>query len=138
MVVVIYGGLATLLLLRTGQSSFHMLMELLQREASDNTLRLIVGWSIATFAPLLLSVCILIFQRRLKARWLVHILFVPCALALYRVGGTILDPSAMGEDIIAEYALILATSLFLLTLIVHLAGFVHACIARKPPAAHGS
>jgi hypothetical protein len=71
-------------------------------------------------------VCAWLVVRRLKARWLVHLLFIPAAIVICREGEILFSygVGAPGENSAEEYALLMAVMYLLLTLLVHAAAFV--------------
>ena len=81
----------------------------------------VVGWSTATFGPLTLSIFAWLQSQRKKPKWLWHVLFIPSAIVLYKVGASILFFAAdvPDGDSIEGYTLIIAFGLLGLTLLVH-------------------
>jgi endonuclease/exonuclease/phosphatase (EEP) superfamily protein YafD len=53
--------------------------------AGTKTLGL-AGWAIATFGPMAVAILFWRLSKRVRARWLVHLLFLPCAIALLIAG----------------------------------------------------
>lgn len=82
----------------------------------------LAGWAIATFGPLILSICTWGVVKRVRARWALHLLFIPCAIALF-VGGYRLLHYAFGSpaDSMPE-----GLFMILALLLLCLAGMVHA------------
>src|SRR4051812_18135852 len=50
----------------------------------------LVGWFVATFGPLGLAVGFWRLAGRLRTRWPLHLLFLPCAFALLMTGDSIM------------------------------------------------
>lgn len=50
----------------------------------------VVGWAVATFAPLGLALCFWRLSKRVARPWLLHLLFVPCAGALMAAGSELM------------------------------------------------
>ncbi|HEY0026832.1 MAG TPA: hypothetical protein VGC35_03085 [Allosphingosinicella sp.] len=46
----------------------------------------VIGWIIATFGPIGVAVCFWRLAKRVRAPWVVHLLFLPCAYALLMAG----------------------------------------------------
>jgi hypothetical protein len=46
----------------------------------------LAGWFVATFGPIGVAVCFWRLAKRVRAPWVVHLLFLPCAVALLWVG----------------------------------------------------
>ena len=47
----------------------------------------VAGWFVATFGPIGVAVCFWRLAKRVRAPWIVHLLFLPCAYALLMGGG---------------------------------------------------
>ncbi len=99
----------------------------------------IVGWLISTFGPLALSVGVWGAARRLQPQWVLHVLFIPCAIALERAGASILFYAAdvPDGDSIEGRTLIAAFGFLVITLLVHataLAALAVAEVSRRASA----
>jgi hypothetical protein len=107
--------------------------------ARDATLG-VAGWLIATFGPIALSAGVLLVARRLKARWLAHLIFLPAAIVTFREGGTLFFYGAgvSGEGSPEGFALVLAIMFLLLTLVVHTAALVAEGYKKVAHLANGS
>ena len=95
-----------------------------------------LGWSIATLGPLTLSMCFWRLAERRQQQWVLHLLFIPCAIALVRIGSSILFYAAdvPDGDSIEGYTLVAAFGFLVVTLLVHamaLGGLAVGAISRK-------
>ena len=90
------------------------------------------GWSIATLGPLALSIWFWRLARRRQPQWVLHLLFIPCAIALVRAGASILFYAAdvPDADSIEGRTLITAFGFLVLTLLVHAAALAAIGVAR--------
>ena len=86
----------------------------------------LAGWGVTTFGPLILSICIWSLVKRVRARWAPHLLFIPCAIGLYRAGEELLvyasDPCRWCMPF--EMFTLLAGLFLMLTLVVHAAALI--------------
>lgn len=82
----------------------------------------LLGWAIATFGPMGLAAGFWRLSKRIRARWLVHLLFVPCALALFRAGDALMlfvagtpdfDDTLGGPEMQAALMLLIAAAAYL-------------------------
>jgi len=82
----------------------------------------LAGWAIATFGLPILSICIWGLVKRVRARWALHLLFIPCAVALFWGGyGLLHFASGSPVDSMSEGLFMILALLFLC-----LTGMVHA------------
>lgn len=82
---------------------------------------MILGWFVTAMGPILLSVCFWILVQRVNARWLIHLIFVPIAIAIF-VGGQALflyGANTNGVNSPDGYSLIMGSLLLILSVIVH-------------------
>lgn len=85
----------------------------------------IIGWVIATFGPLTLSVFIWALVKRVHAKWAPHLLFIPFAIALFRGGVRLLGYATDWSDSMGVgMFMILAALLLCLTVLVHAASLI--------------
>ena len=78
-------------------------------------------WTFATFGPLILSIGCWHLVKHLRLKWAVHLLFLPCAIAIFRGGGDLLLYTSGQRfwNMPLEMFLMLAGLLLSLTLVVH-------------------
>jgi hypothetical protein len=50
----------------------------------------LAGWAIATFGPMAVAALFWRLAKRVRARWLVHLLFLACAIAVFRAGDALM------------------------------------------------
>lgn len=50
----------------------------------------LLGWAVATFGPMGLAVGFWRLSKRFRARWVIHLLFLPCAIALLQAGAELM------------------------------------------------
>ena len=83
----------------------------------------VLGWFIATLCPLLLSIWFWHLARRSSRQWLLHLIFIPCAVAVYRLGANVLFFAAdvPDGDSVEGYTLIVGFSFLVFTLLIHIA-----------------
>lgn len=89
----------------------------------------IAGWAIASYGPIAIAVLFWRWAKRVRSPWIVHLLFLPCAIALLATGDTLMllvieDPDFEATIGAPEMA---ATLLFL----VAVGGYLAALIARR-------
>lgn len=139
-VLFFYFAMIAIVALLSSRTAVRSLEYILDGRSSGAILLIIAGWSLATFAAPLLSVIISTRRGRSKARWIPHAVFIPCAITGYWVGASTFFAIAGvgGEDIVAEYALVCATGLLLLTLLFHATAMIRAMVATTPQSANGS
>lgn len=122
---VAYGVAVIALILLTGQDMNNSTLFLYDSLTPPMFALAIVGWAIATFGPVTLSVCIWGLVKRVRARWVPHLLFIPCAIAFFRGGATLLDyASDWGDSMGVGMFMILAAALLCLTMLVHAASLI--------------
>jgi hypothetical protein len=99
---------------------------LYQRLTSPNVELALAGWLIATSGPLLSSISLWRWRRRLQPLWMWHLLFIPCAIVMFRAGESILFRAAgvPDGDSIEGYTLLAASGFLILTLLVHAGALV--------------
>jgi hypothetical protein len=90
------------------------------------------GWFVATLGPLAMSLWFWRLARGLKSQWVWHFLFIPCAIAIYRAGASILFYAAdvPDGDSIEGYTLLTGFGFLLFTLQVHAVALVAQGAAR--------
>jgi len=101
----------------------------------------IAGWLAASFIPISLSALIWMMGRQVEPRWrwLPHLLFIPAAIAVVRLGSSLYlrETGLMPDSMMTDFTLMAATGYLLLALIVHLGAFV-AAVARATHKPDGS
>lgn len=92
----------------------------------------LAGWTVATFGPLALSICCWRFVRRVHAKWVFHLLFIPCAITMARGGETLLflAGAVPDGDGALGYTLLWAILLLVLTVSVHAAALTAEVITK--------
>ncbi|WCT73687.1 hypothetical protein PQ455_00190 [Sphingomonas naphthae] len=90
-----------------------------------------MGWSIATLGPLGLSIAVWILLRRHQGWWLLHLLYIPSAIAVAQVGASILffATDVPDGDSVEGYTLIAAFCFLITALLVHAIALVVASVA---------
>ena len=130
--IVDYGIAIASILLFTGREVFEPSAYLYDEHSSGVVALGATGWVIATLGPLALSVWFWQLARRVKPQWVWHFLFIPCAIAIYGAGTSILFYAAdvPDGDSIEGYTLIAAFGFLVFTLLVHAAALLAQCIAK--------
>ena len=90
-----YAAAVVALLLLARQDTLNGVLFLQDFHKPDSLPLTLAGWAVTTFGPLILSVCCWLLVKRVRARWALHLLFIPCAIALM-IGGSELLISASG------------------------------------------
>lgn len=137
---ILYGLSAGAIVLLFARESIEPAIWLFQEYAGDTVAIAITGWLMATLGPMALSICIWLVVRRLKARWLWHLIFIPIAIVLARCGASLFffGAKASGDGSPEGYALLMASALLSLSLIVHTAAFVEEGFRTITHRANGS
>jgi len=129
---VAYGAAAVLILVLLAQDVRNALLWLHDFSSSTSMFALgLAAVALATFGPFALSLCCWRLAARVRRRWAVHLLFIPCAYAMVWAGASVLD-FADGRpftDEPAGYALLAAFLLFVLTVLVHAAALAFEIVA---------
>jgi hypothetical protein len=130
-------GVITLLLAR---ESLDGSMWLFQENHPPNAALGVTGLLISTFGPLALSVGVWLVTRRLKARWLAHLIFIPAAIVICREGMSLFfyGVGASGDGSPEGYATLLAVMYLLLTLVVHATALIVEGYKKVRQRANGS
>lgn len=101
----------------------------------------IAGWLAASFIPISSSALIWIMDKRVEPRWrwLPHLLFIPGAIAVVRLGSSLYlhETGLLPDSMMTEFTLFAATAYVSLALVVHLGGCV-AAVARATRKSDGS
>lgn len=123
---IMYGAAIGGIALLVARESLEPSIYLYQRSAGDKAALGVAGWLISTFGPIALSVSVWLMARRLKARWLVHLIFIPAAIVIFRGGSSLFFYAAgvSGDSTLGGYALLAAGAFLLLTVFVHAAAFL--------------
>jgi len=93
----------------------------------------ILGWLVATFAPLGLAVAFWRFAKRVSRPWLLHLLFLPCAFVLLIAGSRAMAFVAGAPDFDATLGgpMLQASLLFVIATAVYLGAVVHSLWWRR-------
>ncbi|NIJ21563.1 hypothetical protein FHS95_003266 [Sphingomonas naasensis] len=98
--------------------------------AEKVTASAIAAWLAASFIPISSSALIWMMERRVdpRWRWLPHLLFIPAAIAVVRVGSSVYlrETGLLPDSMMTDFTLLAATGYLLLALVVHLGAFVAA------------
>lgn len=91
-----------------------------------------MGWLISSLGPITLSAFVWMIDQRLKARWLPHLIFIPSAIAIFRVGSDLYsrESGMLADSMASGLALSTATGYFLFALVVHFVAFGALGLAR--------
>lgn len=116
------GGIALL----SARNSLEPAIWLFEEYAGETITLAVAGWLIATLGPLALSVGVWLMARRLKARWLLHLIFIPTAIVIARQGALLFfyGTGSSGDGMPEGFALMMAAMLLTLTLLVHAVALV--------------
>lgn len=116
-----YGTAVALIAVFTARETIDPAAYLFQQNTPKAVVLGFAGWLLATLGPLTLSIWFLRLSRRVSAPWALHLLFIPCALALCRVGASMLFFAAdvSGAGSIEGNTLLAASALLALTVLVH-------------------
>jgi hypothetical protein len=128
----VYGAAALAILILAAQDMHNALLWLHDFSISGSMFVLgLAGVALATAGPFAMSLWCWRLAARLRPRWAVHLLFIPCAYAMVRAGASVLDyaDGAPWTDEPAGYALIAAYLLFPLTFLVHAAALAFEAVA---------
>jgi hypothetical protein len=123
---IIYGGAIGAIALLFGRMALDGCVYLYEEVAGGQVALAVTGWLISTLGPIALSVCVWLVARRLKARWLVHLVFIPTSVVIFREGASLFFYGARvsGENSPEGYALLMASAFMLLTVLVHTAALI--------------
>jgi Mg/Co/Ni transporter MgtE len=92
----------------------------------------LLGWAIATFGPMGLAVGFWRLSKRFRARWVIHLLFLPCAIALLLAGAELMlfvighrdfDDTLGGPVLQAALMLVLAVAAYFAAVVSSLLPF---------------
>ena len=102
----------------------------------------LVATAFATFAPFALSLYCWRLAQRVQLRWAVHLLFLPCAFAMFVAGLLMLDSASAQPPWADDHSIELFVAAFLLlafTLLVHAGALIVEIVAaiRRPRASPG-
>jgi hypothetical protein len=127
-----YGAALTGVALLVGRETIDASIYVYQELASDMVALGVAGWLIATSGPVALSIGVWRWARRFDPKWVLHLLFIPCAIALFRTGDFILiyATGVPDGDSIEGRTLIAATGFLALTLLVHAAALAALGVSR--------
>src|SRR4029453_10529850 len=70
-----------------------------------------VGWLISSFGPIALSVFTWVIARKIQARWLPHLVFIPLAVLAFKEGGALYfhESGILADSMASDFALFAAT-----------------------------
>lgn len=117
-----YGAGVAGITLLTAQQTIDPTTYLYQNYTGEMTALAVTGWLIATLGPIALSVVVWLVAHRIKARWLLHLIFLPAAIAVFREGASLFFYAAgeSGDSMMDFFALFTATGYLMLALLVHI------------------
>ncbi len=123
---ILYGVAVVSITLLLARESLEPSVYLFKEHHAHNIALGVTGLLISTFGPVTLSVCIWLMARRLKARWLVHLIFIPTAIVICREGASLFFDGAgvSGENSPEGHSLFAAGAFLFLTLLVHAAALI--------------
>ncbi|WP_034160287.1 hypothetical protein [Sphingomonas sp. ERG5] len=126
LVAILYSIAIAGIALLFGRMALDGCIYLYEENAGGQVALAVTGWLISTLGPIALSVCVWLMVRRLKARWLVHLIFIPTSFVTFRDGASLFFYGAgvSGENSPEGYALLMASAFMLLTLLVHAAALI--------------
>ena len=127
-----YAAAAGVILLLSGQEVQNALLWLHDFSSSTRMFALgLAGTALASFGPFALSLWCWRLAGRVRPRWAVHLLFIPCAYAIVYAGASLLDlaDGRPGTDEPAGYALVAAFLLLGLTVVTHAAALIFEIVA---------
>lgn len=121
-----YWAVIGCIVLLTAREVVEPSLYLYERHTSGMVTLGVIGWFVATLGPLVLSVWVWRAARRVKQKWLWHLLFIPCSIAIYRLGASTLFYAAgvPDGDSVEGYTLLAGNGFLLFTLFVHTAALV--------------
>ena len=127
-----YGAAVAGIALLTAREVIEPSVYLYQEHTSGMVALGVAGWCIATLGPLALSFSFWRLARRSDTRWVFHLLFIPCAIAVHQMGASILFFAAdvPDGDSIEGYTLIAAFGFLVLTLLVHATALAALGVAK--------
>ena len=92
----------------------------------------VLGYTIATFGPLSSAIAFWRLSDRVQASWMMHLLFVPVAFLIYKLGEQLVYYAAgvPDGDSVEGYMLLPALSLFVLTTVSYLSVLASRALTR--------
>jgi hypothetical protein len=98
------------------------------------------GWLVATFGPILLAIVFWRCRRRLQRAWILYILMLPIALAMFKAGSALMlsVTGAPDFDDTLGGPVIQALALLLLAVIGYYSAVLYVTLRRRSAAANGS
>ncbi len=116
-----YGAAIAIIAVLTARQTIDPAVYLYQQTTPKAAALGFAGWLLATLGPLTLSIWFMRLSRRASAPWALHLLFIPCALALCRGGASILFFAAdvSGDGSLEGYMLLAASAFLALAVGVH-------------------
>ena len=94
----------------------------------DGLMMWIAGWIVATYGPIATAACFWRWSRRFGAGWILHLLFLPCAIILFNVGEGVMLSVIQDPDFDATIGGPILPATFLLSVAVGM--YLAALIAR--------
>ena len=128
---VAYGMAAVAILLLGAQDAENSLLWLHDFSSTGMFALGLAATAFATFGPFALSLGCWRLAGRFHPMWPLHLLFIPCAYAIFYAGASLLNfaDGWSGTDEPASYALTAALLLLGLTVLVHAAALAFAIVA---------
>lgn len=85
----------------------------------------VIGWLIASLGPIASSAFVWVIAQRIQAGWLLHLIFIPSAIAMFGLGKSLYfrEAGVLGDSMIDGFALLTATGYLMLALFIHLIAF---------------
>lgn len=117
---IVYGAAVGGIVLLFARETLEPSIYLFQEHDGGGAALGVTGWLIATLGPLALSVCVWIAAPRLQAPWLVHLIFIPTAIVIFKGASSLFFYAAgvSGDGTLGGYAMLAASGFLLLTLLV--------------------
>jgi len=130
--ILVYGAAIASIALLTGREVIDAGLFVYQGLPSRMASLAVVGWLISTFGPLALSIGVWGAARWLQRQWVLHLVFIPCAIVLDRAGASILFYAAdvPDGDSVEGRTLIAAFGFLALTLLVHAAALATLAVGK--------
>ena len=124
--ILAYGAAIAVIVLIAGRETLEASAAMAQLRTTGRVGLGVAGWLIATLGPITLSVVLWLWAQRVKRRWALHLMFIPLAIAVFNGGAALLFFAAdvPDGDSIEGYALLAASAILLLALLVHAAALI--------------
>lgn len=118
-----YGAGVTGITLLFGPNAIDSTTYLFEQTHAGMTPIAAVSWVLSTFGPLSLSVIVWLIAKRVNVQWLLHLIFIPVAVVIFRTAGAaFFDATGVsGDSMMDAFALIAGGCYLLLAIVVHFA-----------------